>query len=32
MIVFRYECNATNVRFSVWRGMLELLQLFHDNR
>lgn len=28
----RYECNSTNVRFSVWRGMLELLQIFHDTR
>ncbi|GMR48410.1 hypothetical protein PMAYCL1PPCAC_18605 [Pristionchus mayeri] len=28
----RYECGSTNVRFSVWRGMLELLQIFHDKR
>ncbi|PIO65714.1 hypothetical protein TELCIR_12596, partial [Teladorsagia circumcincta] len=28
----RYECGSTNVRFSVWRGMLELLQIFHDTR
>lgn len=28
----RYECGSTNVRFSVWRGMLELLQIFHDAR
>ncbi|EYB94930.1 hypothetical protein Y032_0165g16 [Ancylostoma ceylanicum] len=28
----RYECGSTNVRFSVWRGMLELLQIFHDSR
>lgn len=28
----RYECGATNVRFSVWRGMLELLQIFQDSR
>ncbi|KHN84091.1 hypothetical protein Tcan_16914 [Toxocara canis] len=28
----RYECGNTNVRFSVWRGMLELLQIFQDSR
>lgn len=28
----RYECGSTNVRFSVWRGLLELLQLFQDNK
>lgn len=24
----RYECGSTKVQFSVWRGMLELLQIF----
>uniref|UniRef100_A0A914I543 Uncharacterized protein n=1 Tax=Globodera rostochiensis TaxID=31243 RepID=A0A914I543_GLORO len=28
----RYECGSTNVRFSVWRGLLELLQLFQDTK
>ncbi|TMS38980.1 hypothetical protein L596_005588 [Steinernema carpocapsae] len=28
----RYEWANTNVRFSVWRGMLELLQIFQDHR
>ncbi|VDK43343.1 unnamed protein product [Anisakis simplex] len=28
----RYECGSVNVRFSVWRGMLELLQIFQDHR
>ncbi|MFH4977604.1 hypothetical protein AB6A40_004313 [Gnathostoma spinigerum] len=28
----RYECGSVNVRFSVWRGMLELLQIFQDTR
>ena len=28
----RYECGTTNVRFSVWRGMLELLQIFQDSK
>uniref|UniRef100_A0A915E446 Uncharacterized protein n=1 Tax=Ditylenchus dipsaci TaxID=166011 RepID=A0A915E446_9BILA len=28
----RYECGSTNVRFSVWRGMLELLQIFQDHK
>ncbi|VDM41641.1 unnamed protein product [Toxocara canis] len=28
----RYESGSTSVRFSVWRGMLELLQIFQDQR
>lgn len=28
----RYECGSTNVRFSVWRGLLEVLQLFQDSK
>lgn len=28
----RYESGSTCVRFSVWRGMLELLQIFQDRR
>uniref|UniRef100_A0A0N5C901 Protein kinase domain-containing protein n=1 Tax=Strongyloides papillosus TaxID=174720 RepID=A0A0N5C901_STREA len=28
----RYECGSTNVRFSVWRGMLEVLQIFQDTK
>ena len=28
----RYECGSTSVRFSVWRGLLELLQIFQDTK
>uniref|UniRef100_A0A0N5A0K2 Protein kinase domain-containing protein n=1 Tax=Parastrongyloides trichosuri TaxID=131310 RepID=A0A0N5A0K2_PARTI len=28
----RYESGTTNVRFSVWRGMLEVLQIFQDTK
>uniref|UniRef100_A0A1I7YZF3 Protein kinase domain-containing protein n=1 Tax=Steinernema glaseri TaxID=37863 RepID=A0A1I7YZF3_9BILA len=28
----RYEWANQNVKFSVWRGMLELLQIFQDHR
>ncbi|KAK6748585.1 hypothetical protein RB195_001294 [Necator americanus] len=28
----RYECEQNNLRFSIWRGILEVLQIFQDAR
>ncbi|EYB81027.1 hypothetical protein Y032_0394g625 [Ancylostoma ceylanicum] len=28
----RYDCDQNNLRFSIWRGILEVLQIFQDPR